>query len=332
MHRRQFMRLAGLVAGSSIGVSVTAAAAADSGDAVPPGLLDGFLGLPGSKGVQIDVDDPRHAWQAGHAADAPLFCGSCFKTFVLATYLQEVEAGRLSESEQLPIDDRVRSIGGGVFDHLSGTASARTVLEAMIAHSDNTATDAAMRRVGVDNVRAFVSKAKLVRARVPDSTRRFFSYLAGYPVGVDMGWAGIEDMAAGKTSGAPREAINDEQTMVCPAAEFVSYYKRALAGEFFQSKETLIEFKRILAMADAIAGAIPADTPAYLKGGSIDWAGFHCMATAGQMIVGNTPVTFCLNLNWRDSEGSEATLVPAYKHAVVDVLSRIKQHILEAPG
>jgi beta-lactamase class A len=202
----------------------------------------------------------------------------------------------------------------------------------MIAHSDNTATDAAMRRVGVDTVRAFLSKAKLTRARVPDSTRRFFSYLAGYPVGVDMGWAGIEDMAAGKTSGAPREAINDEQTMVCPAAEFVSYYKRALAGEFFQSKETLIEFKRILAMADAIAGAIPADTPAYLKGGSIDWAGFHCMATAGQMIVGNTPVTFCLNLNWRDSEGSEATLVPAYKHAVVDVLSRIKRHILEAPG
>src|SRR6202162_5045586 len=66
------------------------------------------------------------------AAAAPLFCGSCFKTFVLATYLQEVEAGRLSESEQLPIDDRVRSIGGGVFDQLSGTASARTVLEAMI--------------------------------------------------------------------------------------------------------------------------------------------------------------------------------------------------------
>jgi beta-lactamase class A len=196
VHRRQFMRLAGLVAGSSIGASVTEAVPTGTGDAVPPGLLDGFLGLPGAKSVQIEADDRRHPWQASHAADAPLFCGSCFKTFVLATYLQEVEARRLSESEQLPIDDRVRSIGGGAFDHRSGTASARTVLEAMISHSDNTATDAAMRRVDVDNVRTFLSKANLMRARVPDSTRRFFSYLAGYPPGVDMGWAGIENIAA----------------------------------------------------------------------------------------------------------------------------------------
>jgi hypothetical protein len=59
-------------------------------------------------------------------SDAPLFCGSCFKTFfktfVLATYLQEVEAGHLSESEQINIDDGIRSIGGEVFDLLTGTA------------------------------------------------------------------------------------------------------------------------------------------------------------------------------------------------------------------
>ncbi len=75
-----------------------------------------------------------------------------------------------------------------------------------------------------------------------------------------------------------------------------------------------------------------ADTPAYLKGGSINWEGLHCFAIAGQMIVGKTPVTFCLNLNWRDSEGSEAALGPAYKSAVAGVLARIKQHILTAPA
>ena len=66
---------------------------------------------------------------------------------MLAAYLQEIEAGRLSGAEQLDINDGVRSVGGGVFDHLSGTTTARNVLEAMIAHSDNTATDVAMRRV-----------------------------------------------------------------------------------------------------------------------------------------------------------------------------------------
>jgi beta-lactamase class A len=119
-------------------------------------------------------------------SDAPLFCGSCFKTFfktfVLATYLQEVEAGHLSESEQINIDDGIRSIGGEVFDFLTGTTSARIVLEARIAHSDNTATDAAMSRVGADKVRAFLSKAGLIRVRIPNSTRRFFSYLGRWPM------------------------------------------------------------------------------------------------------------------------------------------------------
>jgi beta-lactamase class A len=336
VHRRRFVRLLGLIAGSSIGISKPRAATADNGDATAPGpldgLLDAFLALPGNKGVAIAVDDPRRPWRIGHGADVALFCGSCFKTFVLVTYLQEVEAGRLSEAEQLPIDDRMRSVGGGVFDHLSGTASARTILEAMIAHSDNTATDAAMRRVGVDKIRAFLANANLKGARVPDSTRRFFSYLAGYPADADMGWAGIKDFVAGKNRRSPREAINDEQTMVCPAAEFVDYYKRALAGQFFAKPETLVEFKRILAMADAVTIAIPADTPAYLKGGSIDWEGFHCIAIAGQMIVGRTPVTFCLTLNWRDSEASEAAQVPAYKSAVAGLLARIKQHVLTAPA
>ena len=46
------------------------------------------------------------------------------------------------------------------------------------------------------------------------------------------------------------------------------------------------------AMADAIALVVPADTVAYMKGGSIDWNGFHCLAVAGQMIVRDTPVTY----------------------------------------
>ena len=99
----------------------------------------------------------------------PLFCGSAFKTFVLATYLKEVEAECLSELEQLVIDDSIRSVGGGGFEHLSGTTEARNVLEAMIAHSDNTATDVALHRVGPENVRAFISEAGLQQARIPDS-------------------------------------------------------------------------------------------------------------------------------------------------------------------
>ena len=333
MHRRHFITAAGLLGASSLRPTKAIAAAPQSdSDTVPPRLLDAFLSLPGTKSVQIDVDAPRHPWRVAHEPDAPLFCGSCFKTFVLTTYLQEVEAGHLSEVEQLNIDDGIRSVGGEVFDFLTGTAPARTVLEAMMAHSDNTATDAAMLRVGVDKVRTFLLNAGLTRARIPDSTRRFFSYVAGYPTGVDMGWAGLQAMQAGKNGRPSRSALNDQQTMVCPASDFVSYYKRALAGEFFQKSQTLTEFKRIQAMADSISLVVPADTPAYLKGGSVSWDGFYCMATAGQMIVGAAPVTFCLILNWHDREGGEAAVVPAYKRAVADALSQIRQQLLKARG
>jgi beta-lactamase class A len=199
----------------------------------------------------------------------------------------------------------------------------------MIAHSDNTATDVALLRVGPDKVRAFIAEAGLRQARIPDSTRRFFSYIDGYPAGVDMGWKGIEEMQAGKTQGTPRDPINGEETMVCPASEFVSYYKRALAGEFFAKKETLVEFKRIQAMADAIALVVPQDTPAYMKGGSIDWNGFHCLAVAGQMIVAATPVTFCLTLNWTDEDGAKEAVEDRYKQTVAEILRRARKQVLE---
>ncbi len=330
MRRRQFLTLAGLLAGSAPVLRSAAFAAPAGGEGPSPHLLDDFLALPGKKSALIDVDLTQHPWRVAHAADAPLFCGSAFKTFVLAAYLQEMEAGRLAEDEQLAIDDAIRSVGGGVFEHLTGTTQARNVLEAMIAHSDNTATDVAMARIGADKVRAFIERAGLRQARIPDSTRRFFSYVAGYPPGVDMGWKGIEAMLADKLPGPPRNPINDVQTMVCPASEFVSYYKRALAGDFFGNKQTLTEFKRIQAMADSIAFVVPADTAAYMKGGSIDWNGFHCMATAGQMIAGTTPVTFCLTLNWQDSDGAKDAVEASYKRAVADILSRVHKRLLEA--
>jgi beta-lactamase class A len=329
MDRRQFIKLTGLAAAASASAGSMADAKAAE-EAGARDLLAAFLALPGTKGVQIDVDAPSGILRVQHSANAPLFCGSCFKTFVLATYLQEVEAGRLTLSEQLPIDNAIRSVGGNVFDHLTGTAPARVVLEAMIAHSDNTATDVAMRRVGAGKVRAFIAKASLKDARIPDSTRSYFSYVSGYEPGVDMGWQGIEAMKADKGGKPPRDAINAHSTMACPAATFVDYYARALKGEFFSKPETLVEFKRIQAMADAIALLVPPDTAAYAKGGSIDWNGFHCMAAAGQMIVRGTPVTFSLTLNWRDVDNPDtAAVVEAYKTAAAGVLARVHGNLLQ---
>ena len=262
LDRRRSVRIGGLGLALGAAPMLPAAALAQKRASGPiPGLLDGFLALPGTKAAQVDVGDGAKAWRVTHAADAGLFCGSCFKTFVLATYLREVEAGRLSlESEQLTIDDRSRSTGGAVFEYLTGTTQARIVLEAMIAHSDNTADrrrhEARRRRRGAP----FISDAGLTR-RASRTTRGASSPTS--PVirrATTLGrraWGPV----VGKPTSGPRCGPSTTSTHGVPAADFVAYYKRALAGAIFKKPETLTEFKRIQAMADAIAMLVPADTP-----------------------------------------------------------------------
>jgi beta-lactamase class A len=261
-----------------------------------------FATLPAASCL-IVADHPANPWQASHQPATRLFVDSAVKTFILAQYLRDVEEGRLAEDRQMAIDDSVRSLSSPVFLNLTGTTPAVSVLEAMIAHSDNTATDVALGAVGADRVRALIAQAGLKATQIPESTRRLFSYLAGAPEGVDVGWAGMQRLAAASpgtaaSGGAGRPALNDRQTMASTAEDMVRWYRQALRGAFFKKPGTLVEFKRIQAMADALPHVVPPDTVAYGKGGSIDWQGFHCFCLPGQMIVGKVPVTFCFTINW----------------------------------
>jgi len=278
-----------------------------------------FSELPATASCLIVADHPTAPWRASHNSAARLFVGSAVKTFILAAYLREVEAGRLTLGQQLAIDDTVRSLSSPLFLHLSGTTEARSVLEAMIAHSDNTATDAALAAVGVARVRSLIEHAGLQATQVPDSTRRLFSYVSGAPEGVDVGWEGMQRLESAPTTKA-RPPLNEHQTMASSADDLVRWYQRAIRGEFFEAPGTVLEFKRIQAMADSLAHVVPPDTAAYGKGGSIDWEGFHCFSLAGQMVVQKAPVTFCCTINWSGPKDDVPRVFEAYKAAVTDVL------------
>ena len=105
-----------------------------------------------------------------------LFVGSAIKTFILAQYLRDVEAGRLAENAQMTIDDSVRSLSSPVFLKLTGTTPAVSVLEAMIAHSDNTATDALIRVIGAERIAADLGIETLL------TTRALFQLKADKPL------------------------------------------------------------------------------------------------------------------------------------------------------
>jgi beta-lactamase class A len=229
-----------------------------------------------------------------------------------------VEAGKLAEDTQMAIDDSVRSLSSPVFLKLTGTTPAMSVLEAMIAHSDNTATDVAIAAVGADRVRALIAQAGLKQTQIADSTRRMFSYLAGAPEGTDAGWAGVQRLA--DTPSGARPALNDRQTMASTAEDMVSWYRQALTGTFFRKPDTLVEFKRIQAMASALIRVVPPDTAAYGKGGSIDWQDFHCFCLPGQMIVGKVPVTFCFTINWTGADDGVGAIFRSFTAAIADAL------------
>jgi beta-lactamase class A len=322
--RRSFLGFAGagLTLRSITAWGDQAATERGSDDRVEEGIRE-FLKLPGKQSFAIEVGPPGRSWRRAYRPDAQIFIGSAIKTFILATFLRFVEMGALSENQQLSIDDGIRSLNSPNFEFLTGTASARTVLEAMISHRDNTATDAALANVGVNNVRQFIASAGLTSTVIPDSTRILFSYLAGAPLGVDEGWEGMLEIEKGHLFGPPRSPLNKQVTMQSTASELVSYYRRALKGEFFSKPATLTEFQRIQTMADAIARVVPSDIKAYAKGGSIDWQDFHALSVPGQMVVTEVPVTFCFTVNWNGRDEAVPAVAVAYQASVAKILAGV---------
>ncbi|MGH7116840.1 MAG: serine hydrolase [Stellaceae bacterium] len=286
--------------------------------------LQQFLKLPGSKSYLLQIGDDPTTGSFAHQPNLLLFTASGFKTFVLAQYLRDVEAGKLSEDQELPIDNSVRTLGSPVFLDLAGTTMARVVLEAMITHSDNTATDLAMLKVGAGAVRALIAKASLKSIRIADSTRIFASYVLGAPAPSDLGWPGILD-AAKHPPGPLRPLLNPVMTLAGTARDFVSWYERALKGVFFAKSETLVEFKRIQAMSDQITKTVPANTTAWAKGGEVgDFNGFNAKIFAGQMLASEKiPVTFCFIINWTSSKNDFPRVEAEFFAAIARILAAV---------
>lgn len=274
-------------------------------------ILEDFNRLPGIKGLKIWMPggDGRREFLATIEPDTPLFCASSFKGFVLAEYLRRTESGDTSLGELLPVDERVWSFGAPVLTPLPGTMSgqyqALSTLEAMISRSDNTATDMALKRVGVENVRSFIASAGLTHTRIPNSTRQFFAYVGGAQNWPTASWADLLALAQSNPPPADR-IINNVQTMAVSPHDFVSFYSRALQGAFFNRPETLERFRSVLALADAIPLTMPLGVNAFMKGGSIDFVGEHALSIAGGVFIPSRRwAYYSLMINWTDAQGGE---------------------------
>ena len=280
-----------------------------------------FEPLPGIKAIKIwapETDDEEE-FLATLNPQLRLFCGSSFKAFVLCEALRQIDSPEVAAklaAKQLELDSNVWSLSSSVFNppDLSGLVSERTTLEAMISHSDNTATDMALKLVGSDNVRNFIAKIGLKNSFIPDSTRIFFGYIFGAPNYRTITWDEILSIVAANPPLA-HPVINDVETMVSTPDDFVSFYSRALQGRFFMHPQTLAVFRQILTTADAIARVIPLGVSAFMKGGSIDAEPSHALCLAGGMFFAGRWAYFTTMINWEKNVETDPQTVGAFAAA-----------------
>jgi beta-lactamase class A len=334
--RRSFLRTAAAVLGSATASAAPMQAnfptAHDkSFGSITRKILALVNALPGEKAIKIFAPAVENAPELLIQSNSAkmMFVGSAIKTFVLCEALRQSDSPSVVQTitdEQLALNASVWSADSQTFNppNLSGQVTERTALEAMIMHSDNTATDMCLQLVGPANVRSFIASAGLNGTLIPDSTRIFFGYLFGAPDYKNYTWDELQEAIE---SDAPfvNPPLNDVETLASSADDFVSYYSRALQGQFFQHQETLNEFRRILSLGDAIwLVPFPLGVSAFCKGGSIDTPGFHCICVPGAMFFSNRWVYFAAILNWPAPELQDPATYVAFAAALSEALTLVK--------
>jgi beta-lactamase class A len=296
----------------------------------PDAILSLFKSLPGDVAIKIFAPaangKPEFLVESNPAKT--MFVGSAIKTFILCEALRQADSPNVVQTlktKQLSLDASVWSVDSVTFNppNLIGKVSQRTALEAMILHSDNTGTDMSMKQAGPDKVRALIASMGLKNTMIPDSTRSLFGYLLGSKDPRAFSW---EELRAAANSPMVNSPMNKVETMTSSADDFISYYSRALHGELFKHKETLHEFRRILAMSDAIwLLPLPLGVSAFVKGGSIDVPGFHAVCVPGGMLFDDRWVYFCLTINWYAKAETDGETVKAFAAAGSRALTMVKE-------
>jgi len=322
--RRKFLKTAA-ASGTLVAVPAMPAAAKN----VPTEqITDRFKRLPGDKAFKILVPDAKgnNDFIAQLDSNRTLFVASAIKTFVLCEALRQADSPEVTEileERELALDSTVWSFGSPTFTppDVTGIVSERTAMEAMITRSDNTATDMMFKVAGSDNVRKFIASAGLQRTLVPDSTRAFTGYLFGAPDYRNLTWEQVVELVSGPVV---HPLLNDVQTLASSADDFVSYYSRALQGEFFRHPETLNEFRRVLTLCDFIyLVPLPLGVSAYAKSGNADMPGFHARSIAGGLFTGDQWIYFAFIINWYAQSGDDPGTVAKFFSAINESLSLV---------
>ncbi len=224
-------------------------------------------------------------------AEKQLFCASAFKAYVLAQCVRCIEAGQLDPNADLTITDYNKSPGGHYWNYVPGTkVKVAAAMAEMIHHSDNTATDMLLDKVGAQNVRDLLAAHQIVDVNIPDSTRAFI--IKCFELGADEGPPTTKKIAQALDNGHPHSPYDPKNTqrMDSSAIAFRLFYDAASArhSPWFDTDAARDMFRGVLATTPAgmqMALQIPGTDVIFFKGGTLDLQPYNVASGAGKLTV-----------------------------------------------
>jgi beta-lactamase class A len=303
-----------------------------NGQTLEEEILDLFSGLPERKAFKIWAPATRHdpEFLVRLSATRRMFAASTNKAVILCERLRQLDSPTIETQltkHELPLDKSVWSPGSDILNppDLSGSISERTAMEAMVIHSDNTATDMVLKEAGPARVRKFIDSIGLKNTMIPDSTRSFAGYLLGAPNYKTITWDELTAIPQGPLA---HPFLNDVETLASSPDDLVSFFSRALQGEFFSHRQTLFEFRRILSLGDiTYLVPFPLGASVFGKAGYADVPGAHARSVAGGVYFPDRWVYFSMILNWDAEQGYDTETVNAFFGAIHKSIALLQRRL-----
>lgn len=297
-------------------------------------VLRCFHALPGDKSFRIYAPARNGFSELNIASNGQqqLFIASAIKGYILGEALRQLDSPDIVDklnTKMLALNDTVWSFGSPTLNppNLMGEVSERVTLDAMINHSDNTATDMILKLAGAANVRNFVAEVGCKQTLIPDSTRALTAYVFGAKNYKTITWEELQQVVAGPLV---HPFLNKVETLASSANDLVLYYSRALQGKYFEHPETLQEYRRILSTCDFIyLVPFPLGVSAYAKSGNADFPGFHVRAIGGAIYAVNRWIYFSFIINWYNEAGEDQQTVDQYFSVINYALTTLRDQTLK---
>lgn len=301
-----------------------------SPDRLEEEILNLFRDLPDRKAFKIHApatdDGPEVLVQLN--ANQRMFVASTMKAVILCERLRQLDSLTVEQQitdHQLALDESVWSPGSVTLNppDLAGFISEQTAMEAVMVHSDNTATDMILKSANPDAVRRFIAEIGLKETMIPDSTRIFAAYLLGIPNYKTITW---DELTRWPSDRFAHPFLNPVETLASSPDDLVSFFSRALQGRFFSHKETLFQFRRILMLGDInYLVPFPPGLSVFGKAGYADIPGSHVRSIAGAVYFPKRWVYFSMVLNWDAAQADDPETVMAFYRAIRQSISLLQQ-------